>query len=196
MNAYLTNRPKLTPIPALFGFSILCSEFSSNISIPLAPKIGQFSIDGPPIQPCPSGLHLDDLQETLLFTEDDPYLALCVRTSSLGSSVGLYNNASKYGDVEEEACEVGDFTIDSLGPCTPPRLTVGLYGNASGHSDPEEEVGEGEIGDCTIDSLGPCTPPHISYELFPSASKLNAGSEENESASFIDFTECFEGLSK
>ncbi|KAF8816227.1 hypothetical protein BYT27DRAFT_7185046 [Phlegmacium glaucopus] len=173
MNAYLTNRPELTPIPAPSGFSISGSEPPSVIcsAASFTPDIcsdGKISIDGAPTQLLP---HLDDFQEAFSLitdSEDDPYLALCVRTSSLGSSgVRLSGSASKYSDPgEEEAGYVGDSTIDSLGPCTPPRLSYGL-------------IPSGKRNTASKDPLD-----------FVSAGLLHS-TEENELASFIDFTGSF-----
>lgn len=173
MNAYLSNRPELTPIPAPSGFSISDSEPPSKIfsAASFTPEIGQYSDDnisigGAPTQLLPSGLHLDDLQEAFSLTKDDPYLALCVRTSSLGSSgIRLSGSASKSSDFEEVG-DVGDSTSDSLAPCTPPCLSYAPIPSGTRNAASKDPPG------------------------FVSAGLLHF-TEGNESASFIDFTGSF-----
>ncbi|KAF8804888.1 hypothetical protein BYT27DRAFT_7258789 [Phlegmacium glaucopus] len=155
MNAYLMNQLELTPIPAPSGFSISGSEPPSVIrSAPsFTSEIGQcsddnISIEGAPIPLLPSGFHLDDLQETF---------------SLASSGVRLSGSASKSSDSEEEAGDVGDSTIDSLGPCTPPPLPYAL-------------IPPGEWNAASKDLPG-----------FVPAGLLHF-TEENESASFINFT--------
>lgn len=164
MNAYLSNRPELTPIPAPSGFSVLASESPTRICTSFIPSIGQCSDDasicGAPFKLSPSGFYLDGLQEAFSLVDDDPYLALCVRTSSLDSS--FHSSTSKIS----EAGDVGDSTIDSLGPYTPPRLSHRLI--SSGKRNVVSEAPPGFISP---------SPLHFT--------------EENELTSFIDFSESF-----
>ena len=172
MNAYLTNRPELTPIPAPSGFSIespsaICTAAISTPMIDQYYSDGNMCIDGAPIQLLPSESHLDNLQKAFSLAEDDPYLPLCVRTSSLESSnVRLNDSASKSSDSEEELGDTGDCTVDSLGPCTPPRLSCG-------------PIPSNKCNPASKDLPGPA---------FNSLSSLT---EDNELISFIDFTGSF-----
>lgn len=167
MNAHLSNRPELTPISAPSGFSILASESPSGICTSFTPVTGQCS-DGNTSIGCasPSGIPLDDLQEAFSLTDDDPYLALRVRTSILDSSgYSLHCTASKLSDFEETE-DVGNSTIDSLGPCTPPRLSCELIPSGKHLATSKKSPG------------------------FVSPGSLDL-TEENHSASFIDFNETF-----
>ena len=80
--------------------------------------------------PLSYGFHLGDPQEALLLTEDDPHLTLCVQTSSSRSSSfrpdGCASRLSS--NFDQEAGDVLEISaIDSLGPCSPVRLSYGLF---------------------------------------------------------------------
>ena len=157
MNAHLTNRPELIPIPASSGLSILGSE-TPVICTSLVPDIDQCSDE-----PLSYGFHLGDLQETLSLTEDDPYVALCVRTSSSSSS-GFRPRGSASRPFSDFDQEVGDISaIDSPGPCSPARLSYGLFSTIEWEAAAKDLLG------------------FISPELLHLT-------EENDLASFIDFT--------
>jgi hypothetical protein len=162
MSAYLSNRPELTPTPVPSSFSISTSKSPSRISTPEIDQFsdGNMSTDNLPIPRIPSGFHL---QEVFSLADDDPYLALSVRTSSLESfGFNPYPSSNIFPGYEEEAEDVEDSTVDSLGPCTPPRLSCRLIPSDKRHM--------------------------ASNVVFPGPSHL---SEESELASFIDFTESF-----
>ena len=106
MNAYLTNRPELIPIPASSGFSILGPETLSVICASLTPEVDQ----------CSDGFYLGDYQKALSLTA---YLALCVRNSSSSSSSFRLHASRSSSDFDQDVGDVSeDSAIDSLGPCS------------------------------------------------------------------------------